>query len=150
MEPSKCFFAELFPSSRRGQQLESDGEGVDSEGFAIDHSCPSPKISRQGPKIQPLIELPGIARNHTNAVGAHVFGEALLRRMANIETAEIHSNGQGNALLHSADDGLHGTPHGLTQNGLVGAGGGSDKDIVRSLGADFGKESGARAGHRVT
>ena len=89
--------------------MESDGEGMMSEGFAIDDSRPSPEISRQRPQIQPLIPLQGIARNNAHAVAANVFRDALLRRLADIQTAEIHSNCQGNAWFQPARDGLHRT-----------------------------------------
>jgi len=111
--------------------LESDGKGITSEGFAINDSRPSPEITRQGPQIQPLIQLPGIAGNDSHAVGAHVFGQGLLRWVADIETAEIDSYGKGNAFFHTARNGLHETPHGLAQNGLVDVGGGNDSDIIR-------------------
>jgi hypothetical protein len=116
--------------------LESDCERMDSEGLAIHDSCAGPEITRQGPKIQPFIELPGIARDHSRAVGTYVFGETLLGRMANVQTAEIDSYGQGNAFFQAAGDSLHQTPHGLTQNGLVGVGGGNDKQIIRPWGAE--------------
>ena len=83
---------------------------MNSEGLAIDDARPSTEIARQGPEIQPLIQTPRISRNHAGTVGAYVFGEALLRGMADIEAAEIDSYGQGNALFQSASDGLHGTP----------------------------------------
>ena len=85
---------------------------MNSEGFAIDDARPSPEITRQGPEIQPLIQVPGIIRNYAGTVVAYVFGEALLRGMADIETAEIDSYGQGNAFFQSASDGLQETPHG--------------------------------------
>jgi len=70
--------------------MESDGEGMMSEGFAIDDSRPSPEISRQRPHIQPLIPLQGIARNNAHAVAANVFRDTLLGRLADIQTAKIH------------------------------------------------------------
>ncbi len=64
-------------------------------------------------------------------MSAHVFCQSLLRRAADIKTAEIDSYGEGNAFFQTVRNGLHETPHGLTQNGLVGVGGGNDSDIIR-------------------
>ncbi len=105
------FVGELFPFSGRGQQLQSDGEGIASEGFAIDDSRPSPEIARQGPQIQPLIQFPGISGDDARAVGAYVFREALMRTMADIQAAQIHSYRQGSTFFQPARDGLHETPH---------------------------------------
>jgi hypothetical protein len=95
--------------------LESNGEGMNSQGLTIDDARPSPEIARQGPEIQPLVQIPGTIRNHASAVGAYIFGKALLRGVADIETAEIDSYSHGSAFFQSASDGLHETPHGLTQ-----------------------------------
>jgi len=78
---------ELLPSSRNGQQLESDGEGMASKWLAVDDSRPGPKITRQSPQIQPFIQFPRIAGNDPRAMGAHVFRDALLGGMTNVETA---------------------------------------------------------------
>jgi len=109
---------------------------MSSERFAIDDARSSPEIARRGPEIQTLIQIPGIIRNYADAVGAYVFCKPLLRGVADVETAEIDSYRQGNALLQSAGDCLHETPHGLTQNGLVGVGGGNDRDIIRQAGRE--------------
>jgi hypothetical protein len=90
--------------------LESNREGTSSEGLAVNDARTRAEIARQGPEIQPLIQIPGIIRNHSGAVGAYVFGKALLRGVADIETAEIDSYGQGNAFFQSTSDGLHETP----------------------------------------
>jgi hypothetical protein len=116
--------------------LQSDGEGLNSEGLAIDNPSPSPEIAWERPQVQPLIPLPGIIRNNAHAVVAHVFCKALLRGVANIETTEIHSYGQRNTPFQSSGDGLHETPHGLTQNWLVGVGGGNDRAIILYPGPD--------------
>ena len=108
-----------------------------SEGFAIDDARSGPEIARQGPEIQPVIQIPGTIRNYTDAMSAYVFGKTLLRWVADVETAKIDSYSQGNALFQSAGDGLHETPHGLTQNGLVGVGGGDDEEIIRLAGTCF-------------
>jgi hypothetical protein len=97
--------------------MESDGEGINAEGLAIDDSCPSPEITRDGPQIQPFVPLPGIAGNHPGTVGAYVLRQGFLGRMADIETTEIDSDGESNTILHSARNSLHGTPHGRTQMG---------------------------------
>jgi len=60
---------------------------MDSKWLAIDDSRPSPKITWQSPQIQPLIQFPRIAGNDPRAMGAHVFRDALLCGMANVETA---------------------------------------------------------------
>src|ERR1700674_2889318 len=49
-------------------------------------------------------------------MGAHVFRKGLMRTMTDIQTAEIHSYGQGKAFFHPARDSLHETPHCLAQN----------------------------------
>src|SRR5260370_20998816 len=90
-----------------------------SEGVAIEDSRTSTEIPRQRPQIQPLIALPGIARNNANAVAAHIFRDSLLRRMADIQAAEIHSYCQGYTPFQPARDGLHSdTP--LTYGTLAG------------------------------
>jgi hypothetical protein len=95
--------------------LESDCECMNSEGFAIDDSRAGPEVPWERPQIQPLIQFPGIARDHARTVCTNVFRKALLCGVADIETAEIYSYGQRNALLQSAGDGLHETLHGLRQ-----------------------------------
>ena len=60
-------------------------------------------------------------------MSAHVFCQSLLRSVTDIKTAEIDSYGEGNALFYTARNGLHGTPRGLKQNGLVGVVGGNDE-----------------------
>jgi hypothetical protein len=77
-------------------------------------------------------------------VDTHVFCKALLRRVTDIETAEIDSYSQGNAFFQSAGDGLHETPHGLAQYGLVDVGGGNDKNIIRLPGPDAREIQGSR------
>jgi hypothetical protein len=66
-------------------------------------------------------------------MGAHVFREALLRRMADIQTAQIYSHHQGNALFQPVGNCLHRTPRclGELKSGLMGVGGGNDKNIIR-------------------
>jgi hypothetical protein len=58
-------------------------------------------------------------------MGAYVFGDTLLRGVADVEATEIDSYSQGNAFFHSVRGSLHETPHGRRQNGLVGVGGGT-------------------------
>lgn len=50
-------------------------------------------------------------------MGAYVFGETFLGRMANVQTAKIDSNDHGNAFFQASGDNLHGTPHGLRKIG---------------------------------
>jgi hypothetical protein len=50
-------------------------------------------------------------------MGTYVFSETFLGRMANVQTAEIDSDGKGNTFFQTAGDGLHGTPHGLRKIG---------------------------------
>jgi hypothetical protein len=80
-----------------------------TQGLAINDSRASPEIPRQRPQIQPLIPLQGIARNNAHAVAADVFCDTLLRRLADIQAAEIYSYCQGNAWFQPARDGLHRT-----------------------------------------
>lgn len=47
---------------------------------------------------------------HAGAMSAYVFRKALLHGMADIQTAEIHSNRQGKTFFESARNGLHETP----------------------------------------
>ncbi len=89
---------------------------MESQGLAIDDSRSSPEITRPGPQIQPLIQFPGIRRNDARAVGAYVFRKALLRTMADIQTAEIHSYRQGKAFFQPARNRLHQRPHCLAPN----------------------------------
>ncbi len=96
--------------------MQSDGERMESHGLAIDDSRAGPEISRPGPQIQPLIQFPRIRRNDAGAVGAYVFRKALLRAMADIQTAEIHSYCQGNAFFRPARNRLHQRPHCLALN----------------------------------
>jgi hypothetical protein len=89
--------------------LEPDGEGMLAEGFAIDDSRSGPEIAWQGPQIQTLVQLPRIGRNDPCAVVTDVLGQGLLCWMADVETAEIDPNGEGNAILPPIRDGLHET-----------------------------------------
>jgi len=41
-------------------------------------------------------------------MGAHVFRQGLLGRMADIQTAKIDSNSEGNAFFQSSRNSLHG------------------------------------------
>jgi len=93
-----------------------------SQRLAIDDSRPGPEISRQGPQIQPVIPLPRSSRNDAGAVGAYVFRKGLLRRMANIETAEIYPYGQRGPIFQPARNRLHETPRVLRHTGRMGAG----------------------------
>ncbi len=100
-----------------------------SEGLAIDDSRPSPEIPRQRPQIEPLIPFPGITRDNAHAVAAYVFREALLRRMSDIQTAEIHSYCQGNASFQPAGNGLHRKPQCFPKNWEDGCRGRNDKPL---------------------
>ena len=88
---------------------------MDSEGLAIDNSRPGPEIAGKRPQIQALVQFPRIGGNDPCAMGAYVFGKAFLRRMADVETAEINSYGKESALLPAASDCLHGYPTVFTQ-----------------------------------
>jgi hypothetical protein len=118
---------------------------MNSEGFAIDDSRTGSEVPWERPQVQPLIQFPRIARDHPRAVCTYVFRQALLGRMADVQTAKIYSYGQGNTLFQSVRDGLHETPHGLTQNGRMGVGGGNDKSMIRLSGADSAKIRPSRA-----
>ena len=99
-----------------GEQLQTNGEGIVPQRLTINDTGPSPEIPRQRPQVQPLIEPEGIVRNHTRAMGAHVFRKGLMRTMTDIQAAEIHSYGQGKAFFHAARDSLHETPRCLAHN----------------------------------
>lgn len=99
------------------------------EWLAIDDSRASPEISRKRPQIQSLIPLHGVAGDNADAMAAHVFRDALLRRMTDIQAAEIHSNCQGNAWFQPARDGLHRTLRYLGENWLDGCRGGTTKPL---------------------
>jgi hypothetical protein len=92
--------------------LQPDRIRTASEGLAIDHARPRPKVPRQAPQVQPIIPFPRMAGNDARAVRADVFCKALLRRMADIQAAEIHSDSQGNAFFRPACNLLHEAPHG--------------------------------------
>lgn len=81
----------LFPFAGASQQLQSDGKRILVAGLAINDARAGPEITGQRPQIQPLIHSPRIAGKDTGAMGAYVLGEALLGRMADIQTAEVHS-----------------------------------------------------------
>lgn len=79
---------------------------------------------------------------------AHVFREALLRRMADIQTAEVYSNCQGNTLFQTVGNRLHRTPRCLVnETGLMSVGGGNDRNIIRLPGAGFDRNSRSALGH---
>jgi len=64
-------------------------------------------------------------------VGAYVFRKALLRTMAHIQAAEIHSYCKGNAFFQPSRNCLHETP---PRSGAIwkdGCRGGNDKDSIR-------------------
>ena len=56
-----------------------------------------------------------------------------MRRMADIQTAEIDPHCQGNAFFQSAHDSLHETPHCLAQNWEDRCRYGNDTAIIRVL-----------------
>src|SRR6266851_3611291 len=103
----------LFPIPCRGQQLQTDGKGVRTQGDAIDHAGPGAEISRKGLHVQALILLQRLARNNTRSMPAHIFRYALLRALADVETREIHPYIQWNSFFQSARQGFHRTPHRL-------------------------------------
>src|ERR1700694_1100248 len=49
-------------------------------------------------------------------MSAHVLRKGLRRTITDIQTAKIHSYGQGKAFFHPARDSLHETPHCVAQN----------------------------------
>jgi hypothetical protein len=119
--------------------LEPDGEGMLAEGFAIDDSRSSSEITRQGPQVQPFVQLPGIGRNDPRAVIADILGQGLLCWMADVETTEIDSYGEGNAILPPVRDGLHETHPKVLRKMAGGVVGGNDRDIIRLWEPDLAK-----------
>jgi hypothetical protein len=110
--------------------LQPNGIGTAAEGLAIDHTRPSPKVPRHAPQVQPSILFPRMAGDDARAVRADVFRKALLRWMADIQAAEIHSDSQGNAFFQSAGDRLHEIPHGPRKLVRMDVGGGCDPNII--------------------
>jgi hypothetical protein len=110
--------------------LHSDHERIAVERLAIDDSCPSPEMTRQGPKVQPIIQFPGFTQNDAGAVGAYVFRNAFLRTKTDIQAAEVHPYRQGNAFFQPARNRFHETPHGPEQNWEGGLRGGYDAFII--------------------
>ena len=90
--------------------MQSDRIRVVPEGLTIDDPRASPEITWQRPHIQPFVQSPRVSRNDAGAVSAYVFRKAFLRTLPNIQAAEIHSYGQGNAFFKPPRDSLHETP----------------------------------------
>jgi hypothetical protein len=110
--------------------LQPDGIRAASEGLAIDHPRPCPKVPRHAPQVQPIIPFPRGAGNDARAVCADVFRKALLRTMAQVQAAEIHSDSQGSAFFQPARNRLHAIPHGPKQTWEDGCRGGNDPNII--------------------
>jgi hypothetical protein len=60
--------------------------------------------------VQPIVAFPGPARNDAHTVGTHVFRDALLWALPNIQTAEIDSNCERKAIFQTLRESFHGTP----------------------------------------
>jgi hypothetical protein len=112
--------------------LHSDHERIAVERLAIDDSCPSPEVTRQGPKIQPVIQFPGFTQNDASAVGAYVFRNAFLRTKTHIQAAEVHSYRQWHTFFQPTRNRFHEIPHGPEQNWEGGLRGGYDPLIILS------------------
>jgi len=96
--------------ARSCQQLQPDGKRACPQWFAVDHSGSGAEIAWKGVYVQPLIELPGPGGNDAGPVHTHVLREAFMGPLPDIQAAEIHSYGEGNAIFHALRQSLHGTP----------------------------------------
>jgi hypothetical protein len=96
-----------FPTTCRGEQLQSNSIQFAIERLAVDHPRSRFEISQKRSDVQAFVGLPRPAGQHPCAAGADVFRDALLRGCSQIQARQIDSYFQGSAAFPPLRCGFH-------------------------------------------